>query len=155
MKLIEDHYFEWRHVVGFGETNLVGNVYYAHYLNWQGQCRELFLREACPEILDELKSGLKMFTLKVECEYLSEITAFDEITLRLGLEERTQTQLAFAFDYLLSRDGKYELAARGRQRVVCMRMEDGRAVPTRIPVALQQALDRLESSPVGTISIRP
>jgi enediyne biosynthesis thioesterase len=145
MKLIQDHYFEWRHVVGFGETNLVGNVYYAHYLNWQGQCREMFLRQACPEILDELRSGLKMFTLKVECEYLSEITAFDEITLRLGLEELTQTQLAFAFDYLLPRNGREELIARGRQRVVCMRMENGRAVPTRVPDALRRALDRLQA----------
>jgi hypothetical protein len=33
----EFDYFEWRHVVSFGETNLVGNVYYAHYLTWQGQ----------------------------------------------------------------------------------------------------------------------
>jgi enediyne biosynthesis thioesterase len=145
VKLIQDHYFEWRHVVGFGETNLVGNVYYAHYLNWQGQCREMFLRQACPEILDELRSGLKMFTLKVECEYLSEITAFDEITLRLGLEELTQTQLAFAFDYLLPRNGREELIARGRQRVVCMRMENGRPVPARVPDALRQALDRLQA----------
>ncbi|MBP2327913.1 enediyne biosynthesis thioesterase [Kibdelosporangium banguiense] len=143
MKLIEDHYFEWRHVVAFGETNLVGNVYYAHYVNWQGQCREMFLRETCPEILDELRSGLKMFTLKAECEYLSEITAFDEVTLRLALDELTQTQLAFAFDYLVARDGKLELIARGRQRVVCMRMENGRAVPTRVPAALCQALNRL------------
>jgi enediyne biosynthesis thioesterase len=148
MKLIRDHYFEWRHVVAFGETNLVGNVYYAHYLNWQGQCREMFLRQACPEILDELRSGLKIFTLKAECEYLGELTAFDEITLRLGLEELTQTQLAFAFDYLLMRDGKEELIAQGRQRVVCMRMAEGRPVPIRVPDPLRRALDRLRSSPI-------
>jgi enediyne biosynthesis thioesterase len=139
------NYFEWHHVVGLGETNLVGNVYYAHYVSWQGQCREMFLRETCPEILDELTAGLKMFTLKVECEYLSEITAFDEVTLRLGLDEVTQTQLAFAFDYLVLRKGRHELIARGRQRVACMRIENGGAVPTRVPAPLRDALDRLRN----------
>jgi enediyne core biosynthesis thioesterase len=133
-------YFEWHHVVSFGETNLVGNVYYAHYLSWQGQCREMFLRETCPEILDELRSGLKLFTLKVECEYLSEISAFDEITLRLRSEELTQTQLAFTFDYL---NGTDHLIARGSQRVVCMRTEGERVVPARVPDALRQAVERL------------
>ena len=29
----------------FDETNLVGNVYFAHYLHWQGHCRESFLAD--------------------------------------------------------------------------------------------------------------
>ena len=37
--------FEYRHVVGFEETNLVGNVYYVNHLRWQGRCREMFLRD--------------------------------------------------------------------------------------------------------------
>ena len=36
--------FEYRHVIGFEETNLVGNVYYANHVRWQGRCRELVLR---------------------------------------------------------------------------------------------------------------
>ena len=38
--------FEYRHVVSFEETNLVGNVYFANHLSWQGRCRELFLPAA-------------------------------------------------------------------------------------------------------------
>ena len=33
--------FEYRHVVGFEETNLVGNVYYVSHLSWQGRARGL------------------------------------------------------------------------------------------------------------------
>ena len=40
--------FEYRHVVGFEETNLVGNVYYANHVRWQGRVRELFLRGRAP-----------------------------------------------------------------------------------------------------------
>ncbi|MET0131952.1 MAG: acyl-CoA thioesterase [Kibdelosporangium sp.] len=139
-------YFEWRHVVSFGETNLVGNVYYAHYLNWQGRCREMFLRDTCPEILDDLRSGLKLFTLKVECEYLGEISAFDEIVLRLRSQEMTQTQLAFTFDYLTTVDESLRLIARGAQRVVCMRTEGDAVVPTRVPDGLRAAVRRLTVS---------
>ncbi len=142
------NYFEWRHVVSFEETNLVGNAYYARYVSWQGRCREMFLRQACPEVLDDLRSGLKMFTLGVSCEYLTEVTAFDEIALRLSLEELTRTQIAFAFDYVL---GQEQLIARGRQRVVCMRTENGVTVPAPVPAPLRTALETLQAAPPGTV----
>ena len=42
--------YEYRHVVAFEETNLVGNVYYVNHLRWQGRCREMFsasMRHRC------------------------------------------------------------------------------------------------------------
>jgi enediyne biosynthesis thioesterase len=134
-------YFEYRHVVCFEETNLVGNVYYTNYVRWQGRCRELFLKDRAPEVLDELRSGLRLFTLKVDCEYFAEITAFDEISIRLRLIELAQTQVEFGFDYLrLGDGGATTLVARGRQRVACMRSADGAVAPTRVPAAMARAL---------------
>ena len=40
-----ERYYEYRHVVGFKETNVVGNVYFTNHLEWQGRCREMFLRK--------------------------------------------------------------------------------------------------------------
>ena len=95
-----NRYYEYRHIVGFEETNLVGNVYYVNYVRWQGRCREMFLLEHAPGVLDDLRRDLKLFTIKSECEYLAEITAFDEVSIRMRLEELTQTQIGFAFDYV-------------------------------------------------------
>jgi len=134
-------YYEHRHVVGFEETNLVGNVYYVNYVRWQGRCREMFLLEHAPEVLDDLRSDLKLFTIKSECEYLSEISAFDELSIRMRLEELTQTQIGFAFDYVRVRQGVEELIARGRQRVACMRGANGATAPTRVPEKLRLALE--------------
>ena len=53
------NYYEYRHIVGFEETNLVGNVYYVNYLRWQGRCREMFLSERAPDVLAELQDDLK------------------------------------------------------------------------------------------------
>jgi enediyne biosynthesis thioesterase len=133
-------YYEYRHTVGFEETNLVGNVYYVNYLRWQGRCRELFLHQRCPQVLAELQDDLKLFTLKVDCEFFAEITAFDQLSIRMRLAELAQTQLEFTFDYLkLSSEGEL-LVARGRQRVACMRGPNGRTEPTRVPEPLVRAL---------------
>ena len=134
-------YFEYRHTVGFEETNLVGNVYYTNYLRWQGRCRELFLKERAPEVLADLRDDLKLFTLKVECEFFAELTAFDELSIRMRLSELTQTQIEFSFDYLRVTDDGEQLVARGRQRVACMRGPNTRTVPTRVPPALVRALE--------------
>lgn len=133
-------YYEIRHTVGFEETNLVGNVYYVNYLRWQGRCREMFLKEKAPQVLVELQQDLKLFTLKVECEFFSEITAFDELSVRMQLEELTQTQIQFSFDYVKLVDGVEFLVARGRQRIACMRGPNNDTVPARVPATLREAL---------------
>lgn len=134
-------YFEYRHTVGFEETNLVGNVYYVNYLRWQGRCRELFLKEKAPAVLAEVQDDLKLFTLKVDCEFFAEITAFDELSVRMRLAELGQTQLEFTFDYVkVPADGAGTLVARGRQRVACMRGPNTATVPSTIPDSLVRAL---------------
>ena len=135
-----EQYYEYRHLVGFEETNLVGNVYYVNYLRWQGRCREMFLRDRASAVLADLQNDLKLFTLKCECEFLVEITAFDELSIRMRLEDLTQTQIGFAFDYVRLREDGEVLVARGRQRIACMRGPNTDTKPTRVPEALRVAL---------------
>jgi len=136
------NYYEYLHTVGFEETSLVGNVYYVNYLRWQGRCRELFLKERAPEVLEDLKSDLKLFTLKVDCEFFVEITAFDDLSIRMRLTDLAQTQVEFGFDYvLLAPDDTERLVARGRQRVACMRGPSNNTIPTRVPEVLATALE--------------
>ena len=135
-------YYELRHRVGFEETNFVGNVYYVNYLRWQGHCRERFLVEEAPAVLAEIMGDdLKLFTLKAECEFFAEITAFDELSVRMRLDELTSTQVQFSFDYVhLKDDGVESLIGRGKQRIACMRGPNNNTVPTRVPAQLLQAL---------------
>jgi len=146
-------YYEYRHLVGFEETNLVGNVYYANYLRWQGRCREMFLREHVPDLLDDIRSDLKLFTLKCECEYLAEISAFDELSIRMRLEDLTQTQIGFSFEYVRLREGMEDLVARGRQRIACMRGPNTDTRPALVPPTLRKALETY-SRPVPAAQVR-
>ncbi len=132
--------FEYRHVVGFEETNLVGNVYYVNHLRWQGRCRELFLRRHCPRILDALSAGLALVTTSCSCDYLSELAAFDEVLVRMRLGEVVQNRITMRFEYLRLTDGGEELVARGEQQIACMRTEGQRRVATPVPEDLRQAL---------------
>ena len=133
--------FEHRHVVGFEETNLVGNVYYVNHLRWQGRCREMFLQENAPEILEELKNGLALATVRCSCDYLAELEAFDTVVLRMRLGEVVQNRLTLLFEYWREAAGGHqELVARGEQQIACMRRENGGTVPTPIPAALREAL---------------
>jgi enediyne biosynthesis thioesterase len=148
-----DRYYEYRHVVGFEETNLVGNVYYVNYIRWQGRCRELFLLENASDVLDDMRVSLKLFTLTAECEFIAEIAAFDELSIRMRSEDLTQTQIGLAFDYVRIRDGLEDLVARGHQRLACMRRADGRIVAARVPESLRTALrDYAVSAPMRTRS---
>ncbi len=56
--MTQPDYYEYRHLVGFEETNLVGNVYYVNYLRWQGRCREMFLRDRAPDVLADIRADL-------------------------------------------------------------------------------------------------
>jgi enediyne biosynthesis thioesterase len=132
--------YEYRHLVGFEETNLVGNVYYVNHLRWQGRCRELFLRDHAPEVLDELGRDLVLSTLRCSCEYLHELRAHDEIAVRMSLRDLAHNRLTLGFEYWLQRDGGEELVARGEQQIATLRRAGDGAVPTPIPAALLRAL---------------
>jgi enediyne biosynthesis thioesterase len=62
----------------------------------------------------------------------------------MRLEELTQTQIGFAFDYVRVGNGMEELVARGRQRIACMRGANGATVPARVPEQLRRALEGYE-----------
>jgi enediyne biosynthesis thioesterase len=133
-------HYEYRHVVGFEETNLVGNVYYANHIRWQGRCREMFLKEHAPKLLAEFDEGLCLITTHCSCDYLAELSAFDEVIIRMRLREMAQNRIVMQFEYLRSSEGQEELVARGEQQIVCMSREGKSLTPVRVPDPLREAL---------------
>jgi enediyne biosynthesis thioesterase len=139
--------YEYNHIVGFEDTNVVGNVYYANHIRWQGRCREMFLRDNAPEILDELARGLALVTLRVSCEYFSELLAFDEIVIRMRLAEFSQHRMLLVFEYWRKSEKGEELVARGEQELGCMRRleEEGELEPSVWPESMREALRPYEA----------
>ena len=129
-------FYEYSHVVSFQETNLVGNVYFTNHLAWQGRCREMFLRDHAPDVIAELSHGLSLATVSCSCEYFAELTAFDEIVVRMRLAELVQNRMRLAFEYW--RGG--EMVARGEQQIACMKRDGEKLLPAPVPPTMRAAL---------------
>ena len=132
--------YQITHTVGFEETNLVGNVYYVNHLRWQGRCREMFLRDHAPDVIDEIRAGLCFVTTRCSCDYLAELAPFDEIAIRMRLGGVARNRMSMSFEYWRRAGDREELVARGEQEVACMRRQDGRVVPAPVPPELREAL---------------
>lgn len=132
--------YEYRHVVGFEETNLVGNVYYVNHLRWQGRCREMFLRDHAPGVLAMLAGDLALVTVRCGCEYLAELRAFDELVVRMRLAAQVQNRVLMNFEYYRLDAAGETIVARGVHEIACMRREGAVIVPTPVPEELKAAL---------------
>jgi enediyne biosynthesis thioesterase len=133
--------YEYAHVVSLEETNAFGNVYFTHFLRWQGRCREMFLREYAPEVLAGAR-GLHLVTTRCACEYFAELAAFDSLTIRMHASEINQNRITLSFEYWRSDAAGKDLVARGEQEVAWLVKEGDQYTPTRIPPVLLAAIDR-------------
>lgn len=138
-----------QHRVTFDETNVVGNVYFAHYVRWQGHCREQFLLDHAPGVLSLLAGDLVLVTVDCAVEFYAEGFAGDRIEVRMELDRMTGNRVAMTFDYVRLRDGGEDLLARGRQSVACMRRAAQGLEPAPIPAELRTALARFDAAGAG------
>lgn len=134
--------FVYEHVVGFEETSLVGNVYFANYLLWQGRCREQFLHEHVPEVAASLmRQELALFTRRCVCDYCGDegFAALEDVRIEMRLEHFRGGRMTLGFDYLApGRDGAR--VARGTQDIACKVQVGGAWVAAPFPPPLIRAL---------------
>jgi enediyne core biosynthesis thioesterase len=136
-------HYEYRHRVCYEDTNVVGNVYYTNYVRWQGRCREMFLQEHVPELLDELNRGVALATTRVSCTFYQELLLFDEVLVHMSAKAITASRLLMSFQYFrVSPDDTQELVAEGEQEVACVVRGNGQVQARVLPDALRQAVER-------------
>ncbi|WP_349369156.1 acyl-CoA thioesterase [Salinarimonas sp.] len=133
--------YVYAHDVCFRETNVVGNVYFANFLEWQGRCREMFLRDHAPDLLRRIEDGLRLVTLSVGAEFFEELHAFDRVEVRMSLAHRRGNRVAVRFGYWRVGDGAPRLVARGTQEIGIMQAGTGGLTPVPVPDSLADALE--------------
>ncbi|BCJ66647.1 acyl-CoA thioesterase [Polymorphospora rubra] len=128
--------YVYRHLVTLDETNLVGNVYFAHYLHWQGHCRERFLVDHAPGVMAALQSGeLALVTVSCAMDYYAECFGLDLVEVQMTLRDTGGNRIAMDFRF---RRGD-ETVAVGRQTVGCLRRAEPHPVPVPVPEELVRA----------------
>jgi enediyne biosynthesis thioesterase len=130
-------YYEYQHIVGFQETNLIGNVYYVHYLSWQGRCREMFLQDNAPSVLEDIANGLKLATVRVSCEYEEELFAFDRVAIRMSLATLKPSGMTLRYTYVKLGEQRETIVARGEMEIACLKGTSAVPVPEELREALR------------------
>lgn len=109
-------YFPYLHQVHFDETNLVGNVYFANYVRWQGYCREKFLYDEVPGIVADVQARtLALITVSVHMDHYYEAFAGDIVEVRMYPSANSVSRLSMKFDYMRN----VTKIASGSQTVAC------------------------------------
>lgn len=107
---------EITHMVTFAETNVVGNVYFAHHFFWQGIARESLLAMFYPEFAIDVKEGFGLITDYASMDFSHEARVFDSVQLRTTVTSLTRSRVEFEFEFIREKDGL--LLSRGKQAVV-------------------------------------
>lgn len=134
------NYFETSFVTTFADTNVVGNVYFANYILWQGKCRELFLHEFCPNIVREIEAGHALVTLDLSCRYVEQLRALETVVIRMNVEELSNTRMLMSFHYYRVEGSSYTLVCQSHQSVASMRYIDGQFVTVPFPTSMFDAI---------------
>lgn len=137
--------YVYSHTVTLSDTNATGNVYFAEYIRWQGIARELFLLNEAPSALPN-DDTTTVVTTFVECQFLIECKAFDQIEIHVTADQPTNHSLELRFEYR-RRDGDAEvIVARGRQGLVWLHRNatgwDSGELPPELPHAIEAFLAR-------------
>lgn len=141
--------FTYEHVVTFADTHLMGSVYFANYLHWQGICRELFLAEHAAGVVAAVRSGeLVLVTVSCGCEYLAELHSMDRVAVTMSLAAMHGSRIEMRFDYFrLGSDSQpAELVARGQHATACMRRNGDHLEPITVPDELADAIRAISGS---------
>jgi enediyne core biosynthesis thioesterase len=143
-------YFAYRRIVSLEDTNATGNVYFAQYVKWQGNCREMFLKLTGDWVVRELGSKYALVTTWCRCDYYIESQAFDEICMHLYLSETMQNRMTMEFEYWRVSGSRDELVARGSQQIAWLERNDaGHMQPRPVPPRLLAAIDQYIAAKYG------
>jgi enediyne biosynthesis thioesterase len=132
-KIQAEKWFEYQHIVTFADTNVVGNVYFAYYFDWQGKCRDTFLREIYPEFVEDMRRGFSLITEFAHVDFMQEAALFDVVIVRMRVKDLTRTRIESEFEYIRQSDGN--LLAKGRQAVIWLNAQHR---PSLMPDALYE-----------------
>lgn len=141
VKTQEGYFYEHSFVTTFEETNVVGNIYFANFVVWQGKCREMFMHEYCRDVIEEINEGLKLITLDVSCQYIDQLYAFDEVVMHMNVEVAGAHRMMMNFKYYAQKDGERRLVCIGSQGAAAMKIIDGKLCQVSFPESMLDAIE--------------
>lgn len=92
--------------VRYGETDKMGIVYYANYLNWFEIGRTEFFRSLGMTYRNLEDNNIMLPVIEVNCKYISSALYDDSIIIRTRLDFVKGSRIKFLYDIIRSDDNK-------------------------------------------------
>jgi acyl-CoA thioesterase FadM len=99
------------------ESNLVGNIYYAHYYAWQAKTFDQFIYNNIADFYRFDKKQRRFICLNTKIEHLREAMPFDKIEVRLYVDEIYEAGLQLSYEFFCISRKEPEKLAWGQQKV--------------------------------------
>ncbi|MEM7442079.1 MAG: thioesterase family protein [Pseudomonadota bacterium] len=108
----------------YGDTNSVGNVYFASYVGWIGKTRELFFRHCMPHF-DIDKTPYFILTRNFNHKFKRETKEFEALTVRLKIESFNRKFVKLRHEI---RDAMNQMIGEGEQTLMFVETNDYRLI---------------------------
>jgi acyl-CoA thioesterase FadM len=134
------------------DANLIGNIYYTNYFNWQSRLHDLFLHSVMPDHFNRRGPGDGEFICaRSRMDYLRDAFPFDRIRSTLSLHSASECGAILDFQFTRVRDGgSHEKLAVGRTEMVWVRRDrEGSPVPARLPAPVFRAFSSGGAAQIG------
>ena len=130
--------FDHTLIATIGDTNAMGNVYFAKYFSIQGTVRELWVNERVPDAGKVLSTGILMSTKSAHCEYKIPFFTFDTIVCKMHFEDLQRVSVVAVFDFF--KEGDDQKYAYGFQKIV---FKDENRKTCRMPESFRMAAEEI------------
>jgi enediyne polyketide synthase len=123
--------------------NLVGNIYFSHYVSWQAAMRDKFFFEIIPGYYKQLVSQGEWMCTKVWTTHLQDAMPFEKVNIEMALRRLTTRSAVLRFNYFRLTPGGKQKLAYGEQTVHWMaRGQSGDLVSAQMPVEVTDYMNR-------------
>lgn len=133
-----------------GQSNAVGNLYYANYFQWQGAMRDRYLQKVIPDHFNGTGALGEAVCLDCRVDHLREAMPFDRVMITMSLKTLHASRAVLQFDYYrMDDDGApVKLAWGSHQMVWVQRDSQGQPRETPFPDVLRRAfLEAVQGNP--------
>ena len=116
-------------------SNLVGNIYFSNYAKWIGQVMESFFYKLIPEYYRGTAEKGEFVCTGCEINHLSEAMPFNDILVKMYVDEVYENVLNLFFDFYLIRDNEpiRKLAYAKYEAIWIKRIAEGQIQPANLP----------------------
>ena len=135
-------------------SNLIGDIYFAHYYEWQKSTLDRYIYSIIPEYYRGVGEKGELFVINSEIFHLREAMPFSNIKITMHLKTLHSNGIEFYFNYYaLDQDNKWFKLAYGMLKAIWIIKENEGFVQMALPLKLMNHLKEKSIRSIDSIEV--